>query len=384
MKRVLFLFFTLIYAAFLISCNDEITPGFTVGNITVDVGSGDISGYDYSGYFPDGKLCFVKNGSNYEMYWAEAGTFKTTAETTDFSTHFALLKAGTSTRVIGYNYWEQSKFPPTDEQAKVNVISGVNENGIWAIGIFPLNSEGVYDGTNTSGKYVGFFHTESHWEDNPNFAHKSICVAYSDDYGETWTDMAPIITATSPKGAAGNTGVGDGCVIRDEKNKRWICYYQGDAPCYFFNNKLLCMAASYDDDASSGTWKKWDGTGFTTTAYDDSKKCGGENISILNLRKVAGANPSVMWNDYLNCYVMVYTSWTHKAYISFSSNGTYWTKPQYLLGDDSNPIWYVNLISDEGDLTGGQSVNMYFSYKQGSVGVYSGQRYIAHVPITFN
>ena len=93
-------------------------------------------------------------------------------------------------------------------------------------------------------------------------------VVYSDDYGATWHDPKPIITDKKPKPAEPDwTGLGDGCVIWDEANSRYICYYQGKVST---GANALCMASSSDRTGASGTWKKWDGSDFTLPAYDSS------------------------------------------------------------------------------------------------------------------
>lgn len=294
------------------------------------------AGTFFAGYWPDGKLNLVKNADDWELFWAEAKDVKTTAATPWPQDHISGLKS--SNVVFGKD---------------ISSIKDFNENGSWFIGVFPLDDH---------GKYAGFFHAESHWSDD-GVAHKSIGVTYSNDYGKTWEQGEPIIVDSQPKGSTpGWSGLGDGCVIRDEKNNRWICYYQGKTD---FNGNCICMAMSEDPQGRSGTWKKWNGSSFTIDAYDSTTKTGGKNYPISTLAGKGGANPSVMWNTFLNQWVMVYHGWDPKVvYISYSRDAINWTRPAKLLGDKSNPIWYPNLISSEGDKTGGQDVRLYFSYQQ--------------------
>ncbi len=303
------------------------------------------------GYWPDGKLCVVKKGIDFQMFWGEADSYRTTAATPYVEDHInQVLK-------------ENKVFGKTSNEPK---IQNINENGSWFIGVFPLND---------SGRYVGFFHGESHW-DSSGIAHKSIGVAYSDDYGKTWHDSAPIIV-DKPKPSNPNwTGLGDGCVVRDEKNGRWVCYFQAPVGR---NSNSLCMAVSYDEEGKSGTWYKWDGSDFSIKAYDENTGKGGRNVALRNLNKVPGANPSVMWNTYLNKWVMTYASWGKRIYISQSKDGINWSSPQQILGSDEHPAWYPNLISEGGDTTGGQTVQIYFSLDQNQWGV----RKIGKCTITF-
>ena len=140
------------------------------------------------------------------------------------------------------------------------------------------------------------------------------------------------------------------------------------------------MAASSDRTGASGTWKKWDGKDFTIPAYDSSTGLGGENIPVENLEKVPGANPSVMWNTFLEKYVMVYASWEKQIYMSFSDDGIVWSSPELITGSPETPACYPNLISGNGDLTGGETVQMYWSHNQNAS---TGIRDIAYAKIRF-
>ena len=321
----------------------------------------------FAGFWPDGKLNFVQKDEKWQLFWGEADSVLTETSSTWPENHFPyVLKENV---VFG-------------ESKKENIINGLNENGSWFIGVFPLSNE---------GHYVGFFHGESHWysrEDKKNddpdawTAHKSIGVTYSYNYGKTWEEVSPLIIDSKAKPSKPDwTGLGDGCVIWDEVNSRWICYYQGPVYDLFGNRKQnsLCMAASYDKEGKPGTWNKWDGKNFTIEAYNSKTGLGGKNVEIANLSSVPGANPSVMWNEYLKRWVMVYASWEHKIYISFSDNGEDWSKPERILGNSKTPIWYPNLISPQGDKSGGQTIRMYFSYNQKS----DGKRDLAYCELTF-
>ena len=301
------------------------------------------------GYWPDGKLIPVKRGNTWQLFWGEATDALTNAATPYPEDHIASLTD--DSKVWGKEF---------------SRIDGFNDGGSWFIGIFPLDRD---------GHYAGFFHAESHWPGD-GIAYKSIGAVYSDDFGASWHEPKKIIVDETAKPETPEwSGLGDGCVIRDSVNSRYICYYQAKST---IGQNNLCMAASSDSRGAPGTWKKWDGKDFTIEACDPETGLGGKNVAIANLRRVAGANPSVMWNDFLSKWVIVYAGWDKCVYMSFSDDGIAWEIPQKILGDDA-PAWYPNLIGPDGDLAGGEYVKLYWSHNQDS----QGHRDIAYCWIKF-
>ena len=301
------------------------------------------------GFWPDGKLISVKKGSEWQLFWGEATDALTNAATPYPEDHIAHLTDGS--KVWGKEF---------------SRIDGFNDGGSWFIGIFPLDSD---------GHYAGFFHAESHWPGD-GIAYKSVGVVYSDDFGVTWNDPQPIVVDETAKPETPEwSGLGDGCVIWEPKTSRYICYYQAKST---IGQNNLCMAASSDRRGAPGTWKKWDGKDFTIEARDSETGLGGRNVAIANLRRIAGANPSVMWNTFLNRWVIVYAGWDKCVYMSFSDDGIVWDVPQKILGDDAT-AWYPNLIGSEGDLVGGEYVKLYWSHNQDE----QGRREMAYCWIKF-
>lgn len=128
-----------------------------------------------------------------------------------------------------------------------------------------------------------------------------------------------------------------------------------------------------DLDDPQGKAKRWDGTGFNT-AWDGV----GKPVSSLQIPVSEGGGPasspgggfhwgpSVSWNDYLECWVMLMgrvegQSWIgDKLYISFNPNrdlgeGTKsqaWTKPQLLVEKPGHVLWYPSLqpLNTAGDI----------------------------------
>lgn len=126
----------------------------------------------------------------------------------------------------------------------------------------------------------------------------------------------------------------------------------------------VARIALKDLDDPEGKAKRWDGKGFNADYHGV-----GVPIESLQIPKQEGGGsassgsagfywgPSVSWNDYLNCWVMLMAkatgpSWTGSdIYISFNKNeelgeGTNsqeWTKPQLLLAKPGRTLWYPSL-----------------------------------------
>jgi len=123
----------------------------------------------------------------------------------------------------------------------------------------------------------------------------------------------------------------------------------------------------------SGKAKRWDGKQFNGT-YNGV----GAPIGALQIPREEGGGPassssagfywgpSVSWNDYLNCWVMLMAKATGRSWagsnvcISFNknkdlgpgSNSQQWTKPQLLLSRPDRTLWYPSLqpLNTEDDL----------------------------------
>lgn len=119
-----------------------------------------------------------------------------------------------------------------------------------------------------------------------------------------------------------------------------------------------------DLDNPQGKAQRWDGKAFAA-AYNDM----GKPIASLQIAKEdkggaasrAGGNfhwgPSVSWNEYLNCWVMMMgrvegQKWVgDKIYISFNKNkdlgagdnSQQWSKPQLVLQKPGHILWYPSL-----------------------------------------
>lgn len=302
------------------------------------------AGIPFQGYSPDGKFCFLPEGDGWVCYWGEGNTFRTEARTTHLEDH------------IANNCWQAVM------GKEENRIEGFNDGGSWIIGIRRLES----------GKLVGFFHAESWWS-NDGTAFKSIGVTYSSDNGLTWEPGKRILAPSYPKPQEPAwVGLGDGCVVWNAKRQQYICYYQE------VEAGGLCMAASSDPEGAAGTWKKWDGKDFTLEGCNQETQIGGRPVLIENLNSVCGSSPSVMWNDYLQKWVMVYTKWGGDIYMSLSTDGIDWSIPIQILTEPIKPL-YPNLVSEDGDVVGGKTIRLYYSKDQLETGI----RQLAYREIEF-
>jgi hypothetical protein len=294
------------------------------------------NGIDLQGYFPDGKISIIKDETTkkYIAFWAEFISYRTEADTPYLEDHISQITQ--DNRVFGAGFDAQD---------------GFNDGGSWFIGVHRL----------PDSRLVGFFHAESHWTEG--MAYKSIGVSYSSDNGHTWTKGEKILNVDYLKPATPKwSGLGDGCVVYNEKRGQFICYYSASAG----GDYRICMAVSSAPTGASGTWKKWDGRDFTADGYNHTSGIGGSDTQIIGLQSHPGANPSVLWNSYLQKWVMVYHGWDRVIYMSSSNDGLVWENPVALTNINKETAWYPNLIGNNGDTNGNEILRLYYARNQDS------------------
>lgn len=276
--------------------------------------------------------------------------------TTVWSSSFSMMQEGCDTPWLEDNIESLSQSDVFLGNGCSEVQDGFTDGGMWAIGTHQI----------PDGRLACFFHAESHFPDVLLTAYKSIGIAYSSDGGKTWDKGTKILSGPSPKPVSAEAGgrsygLGDGCVVWNEKYGKWICYYCGAQDGN--TDYLLCMAASEDPSAAPGTWKKWNGKDFTLEGCDSSTGLGGRDVAVAGLSRIKGGNPSVSWNTYLNKWIMVYHSWAREVVLSTSEDGLVWTTPRVIVSKEMEPKLCImpNLIGEEGDLRSGREFRVYYS-----------------------
>lgn len=274
-------------------------------------------------FCPDGHISLVKDGEQLQMYWPGGTSYRTVGNSIDAMTDpRAVLKPG----------------PKGD----------FDHGGAWLFTVYRIGGD----------ELLGFYHAEDHaFTGDPSskfIAWKSIARCTSYDNGKTWRKQGQIITSARPKPALPTWGgCGDFCIVRDEANKRWLCFYQ---------EHFLCVAASEDADGEAGTWKKSYGGGF------DEPGLGGRSTPIPGLTNYPGGNPSVCFNSFLKCWLMVWHTWDmnsphpNSIWLARSDDLLEWTSPRVVVkatGNERN--WYPTLIG-ETDQSGGEKMRLCYAH----------------------
>jgi hypothetical protein len=280
-------------------------------------------------FMPDGHITYFKDGDNYQMYWAGEPSY----------------------RSCGADIFHQ-------QNARAVLFKGekgsYDNGGAWLYSVFHQI------GAAQKSALISFYHAEDHEfagdPDSHFIAWKSVALATSPDNGKTWAKQGQIISSARPKPDAPTWGGnGDFCVVRDEKNARWICFYQ---------EHFLCMAVSSDKQARPGTWRKYYSGAFAQSGFTEPG-LGGRNSPIPSLQNVPGGNPSVHWNTFLQRWVIVWQQWERgNLWMASSKNLTDWTQPKLLLaaqGDEK--LWYPTVIGESDVVAGKNAMLCYARFK---------------------
>lgn len=275
-------------------------------------------------WIPDGHISVLPDeDGKYVMYWSEFN----------------------NSRTIGDSQYpeDQKTLDPVDfifggRVGNEGPSNGYNDGGSWLMSVYRHHGDTL----------IGFYHGESHWYPrNGNFtAWKSTCLAYSYDNGYTWEDQGQIVTSNTPKPETPTWGgSGDCCVIWDSVNSRWNCYHQ---------EHNIRLAVSYDPLGAPGTWKKYYDGEFNEDGM------GGKSTPLSNLSEVAGSNPSVHWNTFLNKWVLVYYSWSGGIYLSVSNDGVNWESPRKIVSKGNYDVTQATIIG-ETDIEAGRLARLYYA-----------------------
>jgi len=280
-----------------------------------------VPNYDY---MPDGHVARIPSGTNYIMFWAAAR-----------STY----------RTIGGTNISATKLSPSGAVITYGPAGSYDNGGAWLMSVFRRPDSSL----------LGFYHAED-WEfgtnANPNgIAWKYVARATSTNDGVTWQKDGVILSSANPKPATPDWGGnGDHCVVWDEANARWIC---------FFHEDYLMVASSSDSEGRPGTWYKYYQGAFTEPGI------GGFASPLSGWEAHAGGNPSVHFNTFLNCWVMVAHTWgsifgPSSLWISTSADLIHWAPPRPLL-ESVTPqrFWYTTILGPT-DTEAGQTAELVY------------------------
>jgi hypothetical protein len=151
-------------------------------------------------WFPDGHISMLPEGNSFQMYWAGSSSY----------------------RSIGPSISSQQRDPTTGSAlSKGPSTNDFDNGGAWLMSVFRQSGNNL----------IGFYHGEDHnWPgySNPgNIAWKSMAYCSSTNNGVSWTKGGQIITSPTAKPTSPTWGgSGDGCVVYDARNARWVAFYQ--------------------------------------------------------------------------------------------------------------------------------------------------------------
>lgn len=229
-----------------------------------------------------------------------------------------------------------------------------------------------------------------------------IGIMKSTDGGRSWADKGIILEDLQPRlilkphntGINFAGGVGDPSAVA---NGDYLYVFYGE---YGYPDKYdslhydtatewkgqcisIARIALSDLDNPAGKAKRWDGSGFNAPFNGTGAPVASIQIPLAEEGGPASSptakyhwGPSVSWNTYLNCWVMMMAkaegpSWKGSSlYISFNknadlgkdNNSQQWSKPQLVVDKPGHTLWYPSLQPFN---TAGDKANKYTSVRLG-------------------
>ena len=240
----------------------------------------------------------------------------------------------------------------------------------------------------SDGTWYGFYHAEDR-ENMPPIPvgglegyYGTIGLASSNDNGESWTKLGPIISSNKPKGWTAyegqfDSGVGiPGFVV--SKTGEYLYAYYYEMSRVDGRGAQTCMARSRiaDGPPLPGTWEKYYNGAFSEPGL------GGKDTPVVTGTSISedgfalGAHP--VFSNQLNKYIMVVNIGFASEldflggqlersgiYSSYSHDGIRWSNPEPLIIDNAVPqygrslSWEATIVLDEGSGTDGWLVYSY-------------------------
>jgi hypothetical protein len=100
---------------------------------------------------------------------------------------------------------------------------------------------------------------------------------------------------------------------------------------FYHENGKLHIAESRDSQGPVGAWRKWYRGAFTEPGLD------GRSTQIPDLATHPGSNPSLLWNTFLERWLMAWHGWGGELWISSNRDLMDWTPPKILLKKPTPP-----------------------------------------------
>ncbi len=229
-----------------------------------------------------------------------------------------------------------------------------------------------------NGKWYSYMHTEDSVQiETGNTGHgsdlRTIALWTSTDEGANWSYQGVSVSIDDQYAVPGNLqstwpkngGAGDHkLIVSPDRQYLYLLYtnFTYDNPAVNSNyvaGNMAVARASLDSNGVPGPFYKYYNGSFSQPGV------GGHETWVMGPSTAHATDNSqrcVMWNTYLQKYVMISANRIHNLNISYSDDLINWSMPQHFLQEDSGePILYANMISlDSDDQCGGKSVWVYY------------------------
>ena len=210
-----------------------------------------------------------------------------------------------------------------------------------------------------------------------------IGIMKSTDAGRNWVDKGIVLQDYQPRlilkphnlGINFAGGVGDPSAVANG-GYLYIFYGEYGFPGTYDSTRYdtatewkgqcisIARIAISDLDNPVGKARRWDGSGFNAPGDGIGKPVASLQIPLEQGGGPASSptsqyywGPSVSWNEYLNCWVMlmakaegpswkggsIYISFNRHADLGEGDHSQQWTKPQLLLNKTGHTVWYPSL-----------------------------------------
>ena len=267
--------------------------------------------------WPDGHITLLNDGSGpQQLYYCESESY----------------------RALGYGLFNQGvSINPTHSLEAPGANGTPDSTGDWFMGVFRASGNNL----------IAFVHQEDHWWHGTNHPEGwlSIGLSISSDDGAGWTKTNIILSEPKPSKPQWG-GIGNNCAVWSESDSNYHMFY----PVYNAAGGADGIGSAISSGSSVTNWSQYFNGSFSTPGN------GGANSPLPGLGSQINdyANPSVIYDTYLNEWLMVMGDFRYGVfYISQSSDLVNWSTPQVLLNNPGYEIEYPTLIGQT-DQVGGK------------------------------